>query len=64
MVTAVEQSAVTSAAGNMHGIPAALTSFAGRAGVVDEIAERLVQYRLVTVAGPGGAPGRRGWPTR
>ena len=55
MVTAVEQSAVTSAAGNMHGFPAALTSFVGRAGVVDEIAERLVQYRLVTVTGPGGA---------
>ena len=34
MVTAVERSAVTDAAGSMHGFPAALTSFEGRAGVV------------------------------
>jgi predicted ATPase/DNA-binding CsgD family transcriptional regulator len=39
----------------MHGFPAALTSFVGRAGVVDEIASHLDQYRLVTVTGPGGA---------
>jgi len=39
----------------MHGFPAALTSFVGRAGVVDEIAGHLGQYRLVTVTGPGGA---------
>jgi predicted ATPase/DNA-binding CsgD family transcriptional regulator len=39
----------------MHGFPAALTSFVGRAGVVGEIAGRLGQYRLVTVTGPGGA---------
>jgi non-specific serine/threonine protein kinase len=39
----------------MHGFPAALTSFVGRAGVVDEIAAHLEQYRLVTVTGPGGA---------
>ena len=38
----------------MHGFPAALTSFVGRAGVVDEIAGLLGQYRLVTVTGPGG----------
>ena len=55
MVTAVERSAVTDAAGSMHGFPAALTSFVGRAGVVDEIAGHLGQYRLVTVTGPGGA---------
>jgi predicted ATPase len=39
----------------MRGFPAALTSFVGRAGVVDEIADHLGQYRLVTVTGPGGA---------
>ena len=55
MVTAVERSAVTDAAGSMHGFPAALTSFVGRAGVVDEIAGHLGRYRLVTVTGPGGA---------
>ncbi len=37
-----------------HGFPAALTSFVGRAGVVDEVADLLDQYRLVTVTGPGG----------
>jgi non-specific serine/threonine protein kinase len=46
---------MTGAAGSMHGFPAALTSFVGRAGVVDEIAGRLGQYRLVTVTGSGGA---------
>jgi predicted ATPase len=39
----------------MHGFPAALTSFVGRAGVVDEVVGHLGQYRLVTVTGPGGA---------
>jgi predicted ATPase/DNA-binding CsgD family transcriptional regulator len=39
----------------MHGFPAALTSFVGRAAVVDEVAGRLGQYRLVTVTGPGGS---------
>ncbi len=38
----------------MHGFPAALTSFVGRAGVVDKVAELLGQCRLVTVTGPGG----------
>jgi predicted ATPase/DNA-binding CsgD family transcriptional regulator len=46
---------VNDAAGGMHGFPAALTSFVGRAGAVDEIAARLVDNRLVTVTGPGGA---------
>src|SRR5580700_6723532 len=55
MVTAVERPAVTDAAGSMHGFPAALTSFVGRARVVDEVAGQLGQYRLVTVTGPGGA---------
>ena len=55
MVAAVEPSAVIDAAGSVHGFPAALTSFVGRAPVVDEIAGHLGQYRLVTVTGPGGA---------
>jgi predicted ATPase/DNA-binding CsgD family transcriptional regulator len=46
---------VIDAAGSMHGFPAALTSFVGRATVVDQIADQLSQYRLVTVTGPGGA---------
>ena len=46
---------MTDAAGSMHGFPAALTSFVGRAAVVDEIAVQLGEYRLVTVTGPGGA---------
>jgi predicted ATPase len=44
-----------SALGDMHGFPAALTSFIGRVGVVREVAGLLDQYRLVTVTGPGGA---------
>jgi predicted ATPase/DNA-binding CsgD family transcriptional regulator len=55
MVTAVERSAVIDGAGSLHGFPPALTSFVGRAGVVDEIVSHLGQYRLVTVTGPGGA---------
>jgi len=46
---------VIDAAGSVHGFPAALTSFVGRAAVVDQIADHLNQYRLVTVTGPGGA---------
>src|SRR5271165_152863 len=55
MVTAVERSAPTDATGGLHGFPAALTSFVGRAQAVDQIAGQLGQYRLVTVTGPGGA---------
>src|SRR4029077_7572986 len=55
MVTAVERSAVADATGSVHGFPAALTSFVGRAGVVDEVVSHLAQYRLVTVTGPGGS---------
>ncbi|HEV3295425.1 MAG TPA: NB-ARC domain-containing protein, partial [Streptosporangiaceae bacterium] len=51
----MERSAVADALDSMHGFPAALTSFVGRAGVVDEVAGQLGQYRLVTVTGPGGA---------
>ena len=55
MVTAVERSAVADAMGGLHGFPAALTSFVGRAQAVDEVAAQLAQDRLVTVTGPGGA---------
>ena len=55
MVTAVEGSAIADALGGMHGFPAALTSFVGRAAVVEEIADQLGRDRLVTVTGPGGA---------
>ena len=55
MVTAVGESAAATALGGVHGFPAALTSFIGRAGPVGEVAGLLEQYRLVTVTGPGGA---------
>ena len=42
-------------AGGVHGFPAALTSFVGRAEAVSEVAGLLGEYRLVTVTGPGGA---------
>src|SRR5690349_15506627 len=38
----------------MHGFPAALASFVGRAGALREAAGLLGQCRLVTVTGPGG----------
>ena len=38
----------------MHGFPAVLTSFIGRAGPVREVAGLLGECRLVTVTGPGG----------
>jgi predicted ATPase/DNA-binding CsgD family transcriptional regulator len=41
--------------GGVHGFPAALTSFVGRAGPVREVAALLEQHRLVTVTGPGGS---------
>jgi predicted ATPase/DNA-binding CsgD family transcriptional regulator len=40
---------------SMHGFPAVLTSFVGRADAVGEIADQLGRHRLVTVTGPGGA---------
>ena len=46
--------AVVTAAGEMHGFPAALASFIGRAGALREVAGVLEEYRLVTVTGPGG----------
>jgi predicted ATPase len=39
----------------VHGFPAALTSFIGRAKPVREVAGLVEEHRLVTVAGPGGA---------
>jgi non-specific serine/threonine protein kinase len=50
----VGQSAAVTAAGGVHGFPAALTSFIGRTGPVREVAGLLEQHRLVTVTGPGG----------
>ncbi len=53
--TGVGQSAAaTAAAGGVHGFPAALTSFIGRAGPVHEVAGLLAEHRLVTVTGSGG----------
>jgi len=46
---------VVTAAGGVHGFPAALTSFVGRSGPVSEVAGLLGEYRLVTVTGPGGS---------
>jgi predicted ATPase len=39
----------------VHGLPAALTSFVGRAVQVNEVAGLLEQSRLVTVTGPAGS---------
>ncbi len=41
--------------GGVHGFPAALTSFIGRAEPLLEVAILLADHRLVTVTGPGGA---------
>ena len=38
-----------------YGFPPVLTSFVGRAAIVDEINGQLGEHRLVTVTGPGGA---------
>src|SRR5213595_1209410 len=53
--TGVGESAAATVAGEMHGFPAALTSFIGRAGAVREVAGLLAEYRLVTITGPGGS---------
>jgi predicted ATPase/class 3 adenylate cyclase/DNA-binding CsgD family transcriptional regulator len=47
--------AAGSAAGGVHGFPAVLTSFIGRAGPGREVAGLLERGRLVTVTGPGGS---------
>ena len=51
----MERSAVADAPGSLHGFPASLTSFVGRAGAVRGVAGLLEEYRLVTITGPGGA---------
>ena len=43
------------AAGGVHGFPAGLTSFIGRAEPLIELARLLSDHRLVTLTGPGGA---------
>jgi predicted ATPase/DNA-binding CsgD family transcriptional regulator len=53
--TGVGRSAVVTAAGGVHGFPAALTSFVGRAGELREVGGLLEDHRLVTVTGPGGS---------
>ena len=54
-VTRTRPAAGESAAAGVHGFAPALTSFVGRAGAVREVARLLEEYRLVTVAGPGGS---------
>jgi predicted ATPase/DNA-binding CsgD family transcriptional regulator len=51
----VGESAAVTAAGDVRGFPAVLTSFIGRDGPLREVAELLERHRLVTVTGPGGA---------
>jgi predicted ATPase len=50
----VGRSAAATVTGGVHGFPAVLTSFVGRAGAVREVAGLLELHRLVTVTGPGG----------
>jgi predicted ATPase/DNA-binding CsgD family transcriptional regulator len=52
--TRVGQPAAAATAGGVHGFPAVLTSFIGRAEPAREVAGLLQQHRLVTVTGPGG----------
>jgi predicted ATPase len=52
--TGVGASEAATAAGGVHGFPAVLTSFVGRAGSAREVAVLLAEHRLVTVTGPGG----------
>ena len=47
--------AAAAGTGGLHGFPAVLTSFIGRAGAVREVAGLLAECRLVTVTGPGGS---------
>jgi predicted ATPase/DNA-binding CsgD family transcriptional regulator/DNA-binding XRE family transcriptional regulator len=49
------QAASVATAGQVHGFPAALTSFIGRAAATRRVAGLLQEYRLVTVTGPGGS---------
>ena len=49
------QTAAVTAPGAVHGFPAVLTSFIGRAEPLRQVAGLLSDHRLVTVTGPGGA---------
>jgi predicted ATPase/DNA-binding CsgD family transcriptional regulator/DNA-binding XRE family transcriptional regulator len=49
------QAASWAGADDVHGFPAALTTFVGRAEPLREVADLLSDRRLVTVTGPGGA---------
>jgi hypothetical protein len=40
--------------GGVHGFPTVLTSFVGRSVELDEVADLLARYQMVTVTGPGG----------
>ena len=51
---AVSGGAGSAGGAGVHGFPAPLTSFVGRAGPVREVAGLLAERRLVTVTGPGG----------
>jgi predicted ATPase/DNA-binding CsgD family transcriptional regulator len=53
--TGVDGSVVASAGGGVHGFPAVLTSFIGRAEAVSVVGALLGERRLVTVVGPGGS---------
>jgi predicted ATPase len=50
----VEGPGAATAAAEVHGFPAALTSFIGREEAVRDVAGLLEECRLVTVTGPGG----------
>src|SRR5215471_17492183 len=50
----VRRAAPGAAAAGVHGFPAVLTSFVGRAGQLAEVSGLLGECRLVTVTGPGG----------
>src|SRR5262247_3218564 len=50
----VRQAAPGAAAAGVHGFPAVLTSFVGRAEQLGEVAGLRGECRLVTVTGPGG----------
>ena len=52
--TGVGASEAATAVSGVHGFPAMLTSFIGRAGPAREVASLLAEHRLVTVTGPGG----------
>ncbi|HEV2241076.1 MAG TPA: helix-turn-helix domain-containing protein, partial [Streptosporangiaceae bacterium] len=49
------QAAYPAASGGMRGFPAVLTSFIGREAAMRQVAGLLLEYRLVTVTGPGGS---------